>query len=176
MVAMADDKQTQRRSTVAIYPRVFTIITLGILAYLLFLILAPFLTVLGWSVLIAFLLHPAYRRLTRYLGGRKGLSSVLLTLATFFIFIGPLTAVGVAFVRQAAALVEQLQTNYGELKFTGLSSLESIPFLGSVPFDRQLALAADRGEAFVAAASARESARALAQIARAIRASLATGS
>jgi len=51
-----------------------------------------------------------------------------------------------------------------------------IPFLGSVPFDRELALAADRGEAFVAAASARESARALAQIARAIRASLATGS
>jgi predicted PurR-regulated permease PerM len=127
---MADDKQSQRRSTVPIYPRVFAIVTVAILAYLLFLILAPFLTVLGWSLLIAFLLHPAYQRLTRYLGGRKGLSSILLTLATFFVFIGPLTAVAVTFVRQAATLVENLQSNYGELKFTGLSSLEKIPFLG----------------------------------------------
>ena len=86
---------------------------------------------IGWSVLIAFLLHPAYQRLTRYLGGRKGLSSILLTLATFLIFIGPLTAVAVAFVRQAATLVEKLQSNYGELKFSGLSSLENIPLLGN---------------------------------------------
>jgi predicted PurR-regulated permease PerM len=131
MVDMADDKQSQRRSTVAIYPRVFTIVTVAILAYLLFLIMQPFLTVLGWSVLIAFLLQPAYQWLTRRLGGRRGLSSILLTLATFFVFIGPLTAVGVAFVRQAAALVETLQSNYGELKFTGLASLENIPFLGN---------------------------------------------
>ena len=48
-----------------------------------------------------------------------------------------------------------------------------IEFLGSVPFDPELALAADRGEAFVAAAPGRESARALVGVARAIRASLA---
>jgi len=47
-----------------------------------------------------------------------------------------------------------------------------IPFLGSVPFDPELALAADRGEAFVASAPTRDSARALVDIARAIRASL----
>jgi ATP-binding protein involved in chromosome partitioning len=49
-----------------------------------------------------------------------------------------------------------------------------IPFLGSVPFDRELALAADRGEAFVTAAPERASARALAQVARAVQESLAT--
>jgi ATP-binding protein involved in chromosome partitioning len=43
-----------------------------------------------------------------------------------------------------------------------------IPFLGSVPFDRELALAADRGDAFVSAAPERESARALVRVARAI--------
>ena len=48
-----------------------------------------------------------------------------------------------------------------------------VRFLGSVPFDRELALAADRGAAFVATAPARESSRALVQVARAIRASLA---
>jgi predicted PurR-regulated permease PerM len=127
---MPDDRQSQRR-TVAIYPRVFAIGTAALLAYLLFLILQPFLTVIAWSVLIAFLLQPAYQRLTRRIGGRRALSSILLTFATFIVFIGPLTAVGVAFARQAATLVEQLQSSYGELKFTGLSSLENIPLLGN---------------------------------------------
>ena len=45
--------------------------------------------------------------------------------------VTPLTAVAVAFVRQAATLVEKLQSNYGELKFSGLSSLENIPLLGN---------------------------------------------
>jgi ATP-binding protein involved in chromosome partitioning len=48
-----------------------------------------------------------------------------------------------------------------------------IPYLGSVPFDRELAVSADRGEPLVATAPERESARALQVIARAIRAALA---
>jgi ATP-binding protein involved in chromosome partitioning len=48
-----------------------------------------------------------------------------------------------------------------------------VPFLGSVPFDPELALAADRGEAFVATAPGRESARALVRVARTLDASLA---
>jgi ATP-binding protein involved in chromosome partitioning len=48
-----------------------------------------------------------------------------------------------------------------------------IPYLGSVPFDRELAAAADRGEALVATAPERESARALQLIARSIRSALA---
>jgi predicted PurR-regulated permease PerM len=128
---MTEDKQSQRKSDSTLYARVFAIVTVALVGYLLFLILQPFLTVLAWSMLIAFLLNPAHQRLLGWLRGRKGLSSILLTVATSIIFIGPLTAVGVAFVRQAATLVEGLQSSYGELKFAGLSSLENIPFLGN---------------------------------------------
>jgi predicted PurR-regulated permease PerM len=127
---MSADTPSQRRSSPALYPRVFMIAMAALLAYLLFLILQPFLTALAWSVLIAFLLHPAHQRLLGWLRGRKALSSILLTFATLIVFIGPLTAIGVAFARQAANLLDRLQSSYGELKFTGLSSLESIPFLG----------------------------------------------
>ncbi|HSD74062.1 MAG TPA: AI-2E family transporter [Steroidobacteraceae bacterium] len=127
---MPDDKQSQARSAGTLYPRVFAIVTVALLAYLLFLILRPFLTALAWSVLIAFLLRPADQRLTLWLRGRASLSAALLTVATFIVFIGPLTAVGVAFARQAANLVDRLQSSYGQLKFTGLSSLENIPFFG----------------------------------------------
>lgn len=44
-----------------------------------------------------------------------------------------------------------------------------IPFLGAVPFDRELALAADRGEPFVATRAASEAARALRGIAGRVR-------
>jgi predicted PurR-regulated permease PerM len=128
---MTEDKQSQRKSDSTLYARVFAIVTVALVGYLLFLILQPFLTVLAWSMLIAFLLNPAHQRLLGWLRGRKGLSSILLTVATSIIFIGPLTAVGVAFVRQAATLVEGLQSSYGELKFAGLSSLENIPLLGN---------------------------------------------
>jgi ATP-binding protein involved in chromosome partitioning len=47
-----------------------------------------------------------------------------------------------------------------------------IPFLGSVPFDPELALAADRGEAFVARAPERAAAQALRAIADGIRVTL----
>jgi ATP-binding protein involved in chromosome partitioning len=48
------------------------------------------------------------------------------------------------------------------------------PFLGRVPFDADLARAADHGEAFVAVAPERAAARALREVAAAIRRSLAT--
>jgi ATP-binding protein involved in chromosome partitioning len=47
-----------------------------------------------------------------------------------------------------------------------------IPFLGAVPFDRELALAADRGEPFVQTRADHEAARALRDIARRVRAVL----
>jgi predicted PurR-regulated permease PerM len=125
---MADEKKIQARP--ALYPRAFALVAVAVLAYALFLILRPFLSVIAWAILIAFLLHPAHVRLCKRLRGRESASSFLLTMATFFVFIGPLTALGVAFARQAASLLEQLQANYGEMKFTGLSSLENVPILG----------------------------------------------
>ncbi len=126
---MADDKQLQPRSAL-LYSRIFILVTVVVLTYVLYLILQPFLTVIAWALLIAFLLHPAHRRLTRRLRGRESVSAFLLTVATLLVFVGPLTALGVAFARQAATLLERLQTSYSELKFTGLSSLERIPIVG----------------------------------------------
>ena len=142
---MADDKQSHLRSAPDLYPRIFTIVTVAVLAYVLILILQPFLSVLAWALLIAFLLHPVHERLSTWLRGRKSLSSLLLTLATLVVFIGPLTALGVAFVHQAAALLEKLQLSYGDIEFTGLRSLQRIPIFGTIlkwiqdvaPFSRE---------------------------------------
>jgi MinD-like ATPase involved in chromosome partitioning or flagellar assembly len=69
-------------------------------------------------------------------------------------------------------LVENMTGMFRGPAGVDLAREAGVPFLGSVPFDPELARAADRGEAFVAAAPTRDSARALQQIARAVQASL----
>jgi Flp pilus assembly CpaE family ATPase len=72
-------------------------------------------------------------------------------------------------------LVENMSGLFVGPDTAGLAADSGIPFLGSVPFDRELALAADRGEAFVAAMPDREAARALGRVAHAVQESLARG-
>ena len=70
-------------------------------------------------------------------------------------------------------LVENMAGLFPGPDASRLAADAGIPFLGSVPFDPALSVAADQGEAFVATAPWRDSARALKRIAAGIRAALA---
>src|SRR5688572_23545306 len=124
MAAENDDNNNR-----VFYRRVFALVTLGILGYLLFLVLRPFLSAIAWALLFAFLLHPAHERLTRLLNGRSNASAGLLTAGMLLVAIGPLTALGVAFARQSAVLLEKLQARVGDLNVTSVSSLKTLPFV-----------------------------------------------
>ena len=69
-------------------------------------------------------------------------------------------------------LVENMAGLFPGPAASRLAADAGIPFLGSVPFDPALSVAADRGEAFVVAAPERESAQALKRIAREVRTAL----
>ncbi len=69
-------------------------------------------------------------------------------------------------------LVENMAGLFPGPDASRLAADAGIPFLGSVPFDPALSVAADRGEAFVVAAPERESAQALKRIAREVRTAL----
>jgi ATP-binding protein involved in chromosome partitioning len=69
-------------------------------------------------------------------------------------------------------LVENMAGLFPGPDASRLAADAGIPFLGTVPFDPALSLAADRGEAFVVASPGRESAQALQRIAREVRAAL----
>jgi ATP-binding protein involved in chromosome partitioning len=72
----------------------------------------------------------------------------------------------------ALGLVENMAGLFPGPDAESLAREAGIPFLGAVPFDRELALAADRGEPFVEACAEREAARALRGIAARVRAAL----
>jgi predicted PurR-regulated permease PerM len=112
------------------YSRTFALLTLALLAYLLFQILQPFLAPIAWALFIAFLVYPLHRWLAAKLRGRDGWSAAVLTIATVLILVGPLTALGAAFAAQAAELLRYAQDFAVEHKPTEASDLETIPLLG----------------------------------------------
>ena len=112
------------------YARAFALIGLLLLGYLLYLILSPFLAPIAWALFIAFLVYPLHRRFARRLGGRAALSAALLTVFVFLVLIGPLTALGAAFAKQAADLTKYVQQLVVEHKPSTASDLAELPVVG----------------------------------------------
>ena len=112
------------------YARTFALLTLALLAYLLFRILQPFFAPIAWALFIAFLVHPVNRWLTARLGNRPSWSAALLTAATVLILVGPLAALGAAFASQAAELLRYAQDFAVEYRPEQASDLANIPLVG----------------------------------------------
>ena len=112
------------------YARTFALLTMALLAYLLFQILQPFLAPIAWALFIAFLVHPVHRWLSKRLGGREGWSSAVLTTATVLLLVGPLTGLGAAFAAQAAELLRYAQNFAIDHTPTKASDFAAIPFVG----------------------------------------------
>jgi predicted PurR-regulated permease PerM len=77
-------------------------------------IMAPFLGIIAWGIIIAIAAHPGQKKLQAILHGRAGLSSIVLTLAILVCLIVP-------FVLLAGTLVEGLQNLAAQLKDGTLS-------------------------------------------------------
>jgi predicted PurR-regulated permease PerM len=112
------------------YSRTFALLALALIAYLLYQIMLPFLAPAAWALFIAFLLQPTHRWLGRKLGNRPAVSATLLTIAAFLIVIGPLAALGTAFVTQVAELVRYAQDFAAEHKGEEFSALAEVPVIG----------------------------------------------
>lgn len=72
-------------------------------------ILAPFVTVLLWAVIIAVSAYPAFAWLTRRMGGRNGWAATILVLAVLGLLIGPIVASLPNFVDSVRELALKLQ-------------------------------------------------------------------
>jgi predicted PurR-regulated permease PerM len=112
------------------YARAFVIAIVLLLGWLLYLVLAPFLAPIAWALFIAFLLQPLHLWLSRRLRGRAALSAVILTIAVFFIILGPLAALGAAFAAQVGELARFVQQYVADHRPTAPSDLATLPVVG----------------------------------------------
>ena len=127
-------KPTASRSVTSdvFYARTFALLTLLVLGFLIYRILLPFFEPLAWAAFIGLLLYPMHRWLVRKLGGHASVSAFGLTLLAVVFVIGPLTALGAAFVVQAAQLLNFVQQLASEAGGAASSGLASVPALGGI--------------------------------------------
>jgi predicted PurR-regulated permease PerM len=81
---------------------------LGLLLYLSFVLIRPFLTIAIWSVVLTVALYPVYDWMVDLLGGRRRLAATLLTLVSFLIVIGPATWLALGLIDSLRTLSERL--------------------------------------------------------------------
>ena len=81
---------------------------LGLLLYLTFLLIRPFITIAIWSVVLTVALYPTYERIVRLLGGRRKLASAVLTVLSLLILIGPVAWLVLGLIDSIRSLTEQL--------------------------------------------------------------------
>ena len=87
------------------------VIRLSVLALLLYLsltLIRPFLTIVIWSVVLVVALYPLYERTVDWVGGRRRLAAVLLTLVCLLVVIGPATWLVVSLLDSIGTLSHRL--------------------------------------------------------------------
>ena len=109
------------------YPKVFALVTAGLLAYTLVRMALPFAGPILWALLIASLLYPLNDALGRALGGRRGPAALLLTLAGVLLIMVPAALIAVAFATQAGELVASIQHVAERHHVSQVSDLFRIP-------------------------------------------------
>ncbi len=113
------------------YRRCFQVVMAALLGYGLYKLLSPLFGMIGWAVVLAFILNPLQVRLTRRLKGRRSLSAGILTVLTPFLVLVPISVLGLVFAGQAARLLQYLRDHsslfsYGEL----LDRVSRVPLIG----------------------------------------------
>jgi predicted PurR-regulated permease PerM len=102
---------------------------LALLVYWSFLLIRPFITIIIWSVVLTVALYPAYDVMVSWIGGRRRLAAVLLTLLSLLIVIGPATWL-------ALSLIDSLRTLSESFELSTLSvppppvAIKSWPLIG----------------------------------------------
>jgi predicted PurR-regulated permease PerM len=117
---------------VQFYQRLLGTVLLVLIAYLVFKIIEPFLGPIAWALFIGFLLQDQQQRLTKWMRGRASISAFTLTILVLVLFLGPLTALAIAFTGQATELAGRLQAWLAERQGTSIRNLDQIPGVGPV--------------------------------------------
>jgi len=88
---------------------------LAVLAYLVYLVVQPFLVPLAWAGVLAVVTYPVHERLSPRLGSTR--AAALTTLSTTVVVIVPAVALTVAFARETIDLAGNVQQAFAEGRF-----------------------------------------------------------
>ncbi len=82
-------QSTRNINSARIFELAIRLSVLGLLIYLSFTLISPFLTIAIWSAVIAVALYPLYCKFVDILKGRRKLAAALLTIVSYLVVLGP---------------------------------------------------------------------------------------
>ena len=103
---------------------------LGLLVYLAFILIRPFITIAIWSVVLTVALYPGYDRMVGWLGGRRRLAAVLLTVIGLLVLLGPATWLVLSLIDSLSSLSERLDLAHFTVP-TPPASVKEWPLVGA---------------------------------------------
>jgi len=105
------DYQLERRLSSRLLDVLIRAGLIALLAMLCYVVFAPFLTLMAWSLILAITLYPAHRLLARRIGGRQGLAATILVIAGLLLVIVPTALLVNSFGSSIQDFVGAVQNN-----------------------------------------------------------------
>ena len=96
--------------------------SLLLLLYLTYLILIPFASPILWAAVLVIVFQPVYRRLLQWLGGKSGLTALLLTITVIAVVMIPAILCGWVLTREAANFYQAAERFYQQQGVAGIAS------------------------------------------------------
>src|SRR5436190_23999506 len=88
-MVMSNPPESERRPATPLWDTLIRVALIGGLAWLCFLVFSPFLKLMVWSIILAVTLYPAHQWIARRLGGRQGLTSIILVALAIALIVVP---------------------------------------------------------------------------------------
>lgn len=90
---------------------VIRVVLIGFLAYFCYRALSPFLSLLAWSIILAVTLYPLHQMLSRRVGGRQWLASVILLLVGILLIVVPTVLLMNSFADSVRGFIDGVQNH-----------------------------------------------------------------
>jgi predicted PurR-regulated permease PerM len=110
-----------------------TLIFITLLAYVSFMFISPFISVLLWAVIFSVSLYPLFMKLTHWLGGREKLTAILMAVFSLVFFLAPMVFIAFSAIESAAHLAQDLRNGMIEIP-PPHESIKSWPLIGEKMF------------------------------------------
>jgi predicted PurR-regulated permease PerM len=131
---MQPEAQSERPAPSSLWD---TLIRVGLivgLAYLCFQVLSPFLKLMVWSIILAVTMYPVHHRISRKLGGRPKLTSVIIVVFAVLLVVIPTWLLMNSFANSVRGFIGAVQQNTFHVPVPR-ESVKSWPLVGTKLYD-----------------------------------------
>jgi predicted PurR-regulated permease PerM len=128
------ESESERQPATSLWDTLIRVALIGGLAWLCFLVFSPFLKLMVWSIILAVTLYPAHQWIARRLGGRQGLTSIILVTLAVALIVVPTWLLVNSFANSTNRLVGAVQQNEVHVP-PPRESVKTWPFIGNKIYD-----------------------------------------